>query len=386
MSTSPGNHYFLTGGTGDLGRELIPRLLGDDPSARITILIRASERDHLQRRLEATLRYVRYFHPAFCADRLEAIAGDTTRVRLGLARAEYQPLSRSVTHIIHAAASIDLSGSYAALRHNNLGGTRGVARLAEDCRKLRCFLLVSTAYVAGRRSGDVLEDELDRGQKFVNNYERSKFDSEMYVRSLAGRLPTVIVRPSIVVGDSRDGHAGSFQNMYLPLYYIGIGALANTPGDPTTLVDIVPINHVVDVIASVVDEPAAIDHAYHACGGEHNLVPFTFLVDAARVTLADRRMARERHRSLRRPHSSSPALAQRLAYLFRYLSRSKRFSTANLSRDLGDRTPQCPHPSTYVSTLMAFWRSTNFGQHMPWTVDGPPPKTTAKAHAVESSC
>ena len=69
MSTSRGNHYFLTGGTGDLGRELIPRLLGDDPSARITILIRASERDHLQRRLEATLRYVRYFHPAFCADR-----------------------------------------------------------------------------------------------------------------------------------------------------------------------------------------------------------------------------------------------------------------------------------------------------------------------------
>ena len=80
MSTSLGNHYFLTGGTGGLGRELIPRLLADDPSARLTILIRAAGPDHMRRRLEATLRYVRHFYPGFYADRLDAV-GQQERAR-----------------------------------------------------------------------------------------------------------------------------------------------------------------------------------------------------------------------------------------------------------------------------------------------------------------
>ena len=386
MSTSLGNHYFLTGGTGGLGRELIPRLLADDPSARLTILIRAAGPDHMRRRLEATLRYVRHFYPGFYADRLDAVTGDASRDRFGLSRAAYARLAQSVTHIVHAAASIDLAGSYEALRHNNLGGTQVVTRLAQRCQRLRCFLLVSTAYVAGRRSGDVLEDELDKGQTFVNHYERSKFDSEVFVRALSERLPTVIVRPSIVVGDSRDGHAASFQNMYVPLYYVGIGALSRIPGDPETLVDLVPINHVIDVIASVVNEPAAIGHTYHACGGAKNLVPFTLLVTAARRVLAARRLARERARPSRTSPGSSAALAGRLDYLFRYLGCSKRFCSANLTRDLGDRAPRCPHPATYVPNLMNFWRSTDFGEHMPWEHEDGPTATNAAARLVEDRC
>ena len=366
MHTSEPNHYFVTGGTGGLGSELIPRLLARDPGARLTLLIRASGPEHLRGRLEEVLRYVRYFHPGLLVSNLEAVAGDTTRELLGLPRETYVRLGRSVTHVVHSAASIDLGGSYAKLRHNNLGGTQKVARFAEQCRDLRCLLLVSTAYVAGRRSGDILEEELDCGQDFVNHYERSKFDSEVYIRSLAGRLPTIIVRPSIVVGDSRDGHTLRFQNMYLPLYFIGIGALHEVPGDQDTLVDIVPIDHVAEVVTRVLRQSACVGNVYHACGGAEGLVPFTFLMAAARRALTDRRGLRESRQSLGRVSVPSRALSERLGFLFQYLACSKRFSVANLARDLGEQAPRCPHPESYLPRLMKFWQLANFGQRMPW--------------------
>ena len=42
------------------------------------------------------------------------------------------------------------------------------------------FLMVSTAYVAGQRSGDILEEELDCGQNFVNHYEESSYTGQRY--------------------------------------------------------------------------------------------------------------------------------------------------------------------------------------------------------------
>ena len=38
---------------------------------------------------------------------------------------------------------------------------------------------VSTAYVAGKRTALIREDELDCGQGFWNSYEKSKFDAEV---------------------------------------------------------------------------------------------------------------------------------------------------------------------------------------------------------------
>jgi thioester reductase-like protein len=366
MLGSGHNHYLLTGGTGGLGSELIPRLLAHDPGARLTVLIRSTGAAHARARLGEVLSYVRCFYPGFDASRLEAVCGDVTRDLLGVAHSDVAKLVRSVTHVVHAAASIDLAGSCEDLRRNNLDGTRNAAGFAARCRQLQCFLMVSTAYVAGRRSGDVLEDELDRGQDFVNHYERSKFEAEAWVRAQAGRLPSVIVRPSIVVGDSRDGHTLSFQNMYMPLYYIGIGALQEVPGDVETLVDLVPIDHVVEVVARALHEPACVGNVYHACGGASGLVPFTFLMAAARRALADRREQRGRIRSTRPATTAPRALTARLAHLFSYLACSKRFSVANVARDLGEHAPRCPHPREYVPRLMEYWRAMDFGQSMPW--------------------
>jgi thioester reductase-like protein len=314
--------------------------------------------------MEQTYRYVRHYHPDFDASRVEAVVGDVTYPRLGLATGVAAKLRTSVTQIVHSAASIELQGSQDELRRINLGGTRAVAEFAQSCPHLQRLLLLSTAFVAGRRSGRILESDLDCGQGFVNHYEASKFASELYLRSIADRLPTTIVRPSIVVGDSQDGHVLAFQNMYVPLYFLGSGAVSDPPGEHDTLLDIVPVDHVAEVVARTLHHPACVGGTYHACSDEASLLPFTRLESAANEALAERRATLLARGG--RLGSNSAALASRLAAFFDYLAHSKRFSNAALLRDLGAQAPAAPIAAEFLPRLMRFWKQAEFGRKMPW--------------------
>ena len=88
-------------------------------------------------------------------------------------------------------------------------------RLLELCRALRIseFHHVSTAFVCGDRAGPVREDELECGQGFHNDYERSKFEAERRVRVARG-LHATVYRPSVIVGDSRTGYTASYHGLY----------------------------------------------------------------------------------------------------------------------------------------------------------------------------
>jgi thioester reductase-like protein len=362
-------HYFLTGGTGGLGAELIPRLLQAQPTARITALVRARDIAHARLRMEQTFRYVRHYHPGFDASRVEAVVGDVTYPSLGIAPELAARLRARLTHIVHSAASIELQGSREELRRINLGGTRAVAEFAEGCPQLQRILFLSTAFVAGRRSGRILENELDCGQDFVNQYEASKFASELYLRSLADRLPTTIVRPSIVVGDSQDGHVLAFQNMYVPLYFIGTGAMVDPPGEHATLLDIVPVDHVAEVVVRTLHHPACEGGTYHACSDESSLLPFTRLERAAQDALAARRAHLLQRGS--KLGAGSAALAARLAAFFDYLACAKRFSCTDLLRDLGEHAPPAPIVAEFLPRLMHFWQQAEFGRKMPWQPASP---------------
>jgi thioester reductase-like protein len=364
VSASNIPHYFLTGGTGGLGAELIPRLLDAQPQACITALVRANDMAHAKLRMELVFRYVRHYHPGFDASRVEAVVGDVTYPTLGLSPRAAASLRASVTHIVHSAASIELQGSREELRRINLGGTRAVAEFAQSCPQLQRLLLLSTAFVAGRRSGRILESELDCGQRFVNHYEASKFASELYLRSLADRLPTTIVRPSIVVGDSQDGHVLAFQNMYVPLYFLGTGAVSNPPGEHDTVLDIVPVDHVAEVVVRTLHHPACEGGTYHACSDEASLLPFTELQQASRDVLAKRRVLMLQRGS--RLGSSSAALTARLGAFFDYLACPKRFSSGALMRDLGEHAPAAPVVAEFLPRLMRFWQQAEFGRRMPW--------------------
>ncbi len=78
----------------------------------------------------------------------------------------------------------------------------GPARLIEHlCNNGAVFHHVSTAYVAGNRSGVIYESELDVGQPFNNPYEESKHLGEKRVHEVCAQQKAKynIYRPSIVI-------------------------------------------------------------------------------------------------------------------------------------------------------------------------------------------
>ena len=120
-------------------------------------------------------------------------------------------------------------------------------RAAERLERLN---YVSTAYVAGDRTGVVYEHELDLGQGFKNHYESTKFQAEVWVRSAVDRIPTTIFRPAIVVGDSRTGETQKFDGPYYALRFIAATAARGMPvaniGRGATPFNVVPVDFIVD--------------------------------------------------------------------------------------------------------------------------------------------
>jgi thioester reductase-like protein len=196
----------------------------------------------------------------------EVLEGDVTRMHLGLSGAEYKRLAGEVTEIWHLAALYDLAADPRLIRAVNVDGTRGVLELARDARELRRVHHFSSAYVSGDRTGVVLEDELDVGQRFDDAYARSKFEAERLVRHAQADLPVTIYRPGMVVGDSRTGEIDRFDGPYflgLLLVATPIPVPLPLPSEGGAPLNVVPVDFVVEAALSIGANPAGIGRTVH---------------------------------------------------------------------------------------------------------------------------
>ena len=185
----------------------------------------------------------------------------------GLDAAAWQRLSAETTRVIHSAATVRFDHSLDEARRINVEGTRRVLDFAAGARQLRSLAYVGTAYVAGERSDLVRESELAVGQSYRNTYEQTKAEAEALVRSRLGSLPGVILRPSIIVGDSRTGVTSSFKMMYWPLKIYARRLWRTVPGFPDAVLDIVPVDFVAASVARLVFDEAALGSTVHLCAG-----------------------------------------------------------------------------------------------------------------------
>jgi thioester reductase-like protein len=275
---------LLTGATGFVGTEVLARLLhdGDEP---VWALVRGRDRDDARRRLATVLDGVGA--SAEQRARVRAVPGDLTAPALGLAAADTAPLLHEVTAIVHCAASVSFTLPLAEARAINVGGTRGVLQLARRLAargRLRRLVHVSTAYVAGRHHGRFTERDLWVGQAFRNTYERTKAEAEALVRDAAAGLPAVVVRPSIVVGDSGTGWTPSFNVLYWPLRAFARGLMPTIPARADGRVDVVPVDYVADVILHVLRQRPDVRGTVVAAAGDDALT-VEQLLDLACSTL-----------------------------------------------------------------------------------------------------
>jgi thioester reductase-like protein len=255
---------LLTGGTGFLGMELIARLLDHDDGGDILLPVRAPDRQGAQARVDELVGRL-YETPPESAQRLRPMPADLASPGLGLSESDRNIARRSATRVVHCAASISFTLPLATARAINVEGTRRILDLARELETLDRVVHVSTAYVAGRGGGRFTETDLARGQRFRNTYEQSKYEAELMARE--SELPTVEVRPSIVVGESDSGWTPAFNVVYWPLQAFSRGLLAEVPADPDGVVDMVPVDRVADVLEAATLAPEA-SGTYHAVAGE----------------------------------------------------------------------------------------------------------------------
>jgi len=106
-----------------------------------------------------------------------------------------------VDEIVHCAGSVDYFDPI-RLKEANIDLTADLLEVAKRLR-LRRFIYLSTAFSSGYAEGRVLERLHPSPKLDPTEYTRSKREAEFLV--VASGVPHLIVRPSIVIGDSRDG-------------------------------------------------------------------------------------------------------------------------------------------------------------------------------------
>jgi len=279
LPAAPAQCVLVTGATGLLGSYLVRDLLLEGRS--VAVVVRRDRKQSAAERVAAILRHWEDTLGKRLPDPI-VIEGDLTRPACGLDTDARRWVARHCDELLHNAASLTFRGPDRAGEpwRSNVGGTRHVLDLARETG-LRHFHQVSTAYVCGLREGVVREDDLDVGQAFSNDYERSKVEAEALVHDACGRGPgqlesVTVYRPSIIVGDSRTGWTSTYHGFFAVLRLCHT-LLARVPLGTTSgqaLMDLlgvagqsgknfVPVDWVSSMIAQGVMSPAARGRTYH---------------------------------------------------------------------------------------------------------------------------
>jgi thioester reductase-like protein len=336
---------LVTGFPGFLAGRLVPKLLADDPSARVVALVEPRMADVARQRAPAGV---------------EVLPGDITDPRLGLDGESYNKLAAATTAVFHLAAVYDLAVGRELAERVNVAGTQHVLDFCRAAPGLERHHYISTAFVAGKRSGLVLETELAEGQQFKNHYESTKFAAEVLVRASMDAIPTTIYRPAIVVGDSRTGETQKFDGPYYLLRTIKTvkGPLPQI-GRGDAPFNVVPVDFVVDAIAAGARDPEADGHTLHLVDPEPVSSAELLRLMAAEV---DGRVPRYRvppgvvDRSLRfAPVRRAVGGTPRESIV--YLNHPVRFDTRQAAEVLGRNGLRCPRFVEYVGPIVRFFEA-----------------------------
>lgn len=256
---------LFTGATGLIGGATLERILRREPGRRIYVLVRdptlcaeplrrweAVRRSGAIRGLAARAGRDARCHGGRGRDGLRdgsviPVRGDLTLPGLGLDREDLARLRREVGVVVHAAADTRFSNSLECARQVNTAGTAQVLDLASRMPGLYRLVHVSTAFVAGRATGRIVEGAVSGAAGWVNAYERSKWEAETLVRRSA--LPWVIARPSTVVCDSGNGHVSQVNAVHRALRLYRQGLVPMLPGTEDTHVDLVTTAWVAEGVA-----------------------------------------------------------------------------------------------------------------------------------------
>ncbi len=346
--------HLLTGFPGFIGRRLVAALLAGGDERRIVALVEARM---------ATAARVAAAELDPSGGRIEIVEGDIGSRRLGLDAGVYERLVAEVAVVHHLAAIYDLAVPLEIAQRVNVDGTGNVLDFCADCKGLQRHNYVSTAYVAGERTGTVYEHELALGQSFKNHYESTKFQAEVWVRESMPSIPTTVFRPAIVVGDSRTGETQKFDGPYYVLRFIDASARRHMPvpfiGRGAVPFNAVPVDFIVSALAELGEQESAVGETLHLCDphplSAHDMFALLCRLYTGReprgMVPAKPVAATLRAKPVRRLFGGSPPET------IRYLNHPVRYDTRRATELLAGAGLTCPGFASYAEPLVEFYRN-----------------------------
>ena len=255
---------FLTGATGAIGSRVLEHYLRH--GSEVLALVRPRDRLSSEERIATLLEAAKL--PAELRGRAHVLEGSMEEPGCGLSRVARNRVITGTDLFIHSAAVTQLGASAEECYQANVVGTEHSLELARACRQsghLRRFAYLSSYAASGTgRAGYFPEDSLPAEPAFANEYERTKYLAESRVRAAGERrLPLVIFRPSVTVGDRRTGRIANFNLFYQVIRILSSGMLSHWPDLRERTVNIVPVDYVARAIRKGLEVAWALGRTFH---------------------------------------------------------------------------------------------------------------------------
>ena len=307
MSGSSARTFLLTGVTGFLGKVVLEELLRRREELeweRVHVLIRPRGGVGARERFAREVAGSRCFGGLPCDWTRDVSVLEGTLEEPGLgARPASEGLLDRVTHVIHAAASVNFDLPLAAAARANIGTSLNLLELARACPGLERMVCVSTAYVTPHpghgvpiaeslaplpapaeellqaiEDGRAVEREMLRRSGHPNTYTFTKSVAEHLLLARRGAVPLTIIRPSIISASRRHPFPGwidSTAGFGAFVLLIGLAHLRAVVADTSARIDLVPVDEVAERILAACrvgrggdppPPPAEIRHAVAGAG------------------------------------------------------------------------------------------------------------------------
>nr|ADI60057.1 fatty acyl-coenzyme A reductase [Euglena gracilis] len=292
-----GKGVFLTGVTGFVGKMVVEKILRSLPTVgRLYVLVRPKAGTDPHQRLHSEVWSSAGFDvvrekvggpaafDALIREKVVPVPGDMVKDRFGLDDAAYRSLAANVNVIIHMAATIDFTERLdVAVSLNVLGTVRvlTLARRARELGALHSVVHVSTCYVNSNqppgarlreqlyplpfdpremctrildmspREIDLFGPQLLKQYGFPNTYTFTKCMAEQLGAQIAHDLPFAIFRPAIIgaaLSEPFPGWCDSASACGAVFLAVGLGVLQELQGNASSVCDLIPVDHVVNML------------------------------------------------------------------------------------------------------------------------------------------
>jgi nucleoside-diphosphate-sugar epimerase len=244
-------NIFLTGATGFLGGRLIQNLARKGH----TLYVLARNLKKAEQLLQKT---------ADSKSDIHIIQGDITAPHLGMNKETEQELKGKIDVFYHMAALVKFDMELKdELFQINYNGTKHALDAAK-MMGVSHFYYVSTAYTLGK--DELAKEELHSiDREFNNPYEESKCKAEHLCMEYKPSFHITILRPAIIIGDSKTGEADSKFTLYGLLRSLEVfkkrfqrkgfeNHVFHLLCEEGSTQNLVPVDYVADVLSGVLEK------------------------------------------------------------------------------------------------------------------------------------